>query len=207
MVRLTAGLCATPVIAIMQPAFGAQSTGAPLPSVEAEAHFVRRVWPLLKEKCLACHGDDEAKLKGGLDLRSRAEMMFGGDSAKPAVIPGQPDASPLLLAVQRQSDDWKPMPPKDADKLYGEQIGWFKQWIAAGAPWPDAARQNQIAAANAEKWSAEDGVIVPTSGGLSSDWTNRRYKREGLWGYQPVRKPVVPVVGDGEMEGRRDGEK
>ncbi|MSU24135.1 MAG: DUF1549 domain-containing protein [Opitutus sp.] len=175
-------------------------------AADAEAHFVRRVWPLLKEKCLSCHGDDEAKLKGGLDLRTRAELMLGGDSDKPAIIPGQPDQSPLILAVLRQSEDFEPMPPKEPDRLSAEQIGWLHGWIAAGAPWPDAAKQTEIAAAHAEQWSAEDGALVKTSGGLSPDWTNRRYKADGLWAYQPVKKPTVPVPKDGETEGKRDGE-
>jgi len=161
---------------------------------DAEVLFVRRVWPLLKEKCLACHGDDEAKLKGGLDLRTHAELMLGGDSTKPAVVPGEPEESPLIIAVQRKSEEWKPMPPKEADQLPAEQIGWLREWIAGGAPWPDAAKQKQLATANAEKWSAEDGIIMKTSGGLSADWTNRRYKPEGMWGYQPVRKPALPVA-------------
>ncbi len=41
---------------------------------------------------------------------------------------------------------------------------------------------------NANRWSAEDGVSVATSGGLSDDWTNRKYKPESLWAYQPLRK-------------------
>ena len=161
---------------------------------EADVLFVHRVWPLLKAKCLACHGDDEAKLKGGLDLRTRAELLSGGDSGKPSLVAGKPDESPLMIAVQRKSEDWKPMPPKEADQLYSEQIGWLKEWIAGGAPWPDEAKQKRIAAANAEKWSSEDGVVMKTSGGLSADWTNRRYKPEGMWGYQPVRKPEVPAA-------------
>jgi len=28
---------------------------------------------------------------------------------------------------------------------------------------------------------SEDGVPVKTSGGLSPEWTNRKYKPEGLW--------------------------
>ena len=74
-----------------------------------------------------------------------------------------------MLAVLRQSADFEPMPPKEPDQLHADQIGWLKQWIASGAPWPDAAKQNAIAAAQVEKWAAEDGVIVKTSGGLSSD--------------------------------------
>ena len=161
---------------------------------EAEALFVRRIAPLFAEKCLACHGKDEAKIKGGLDMRTRASTLKGGDSEKPALVAGKPDESPLWLAVTRtHEDDWKPMPPKEADKLYPEQIGWIKEWIAGGAPWPDEARAQAIAKAHAVKWSAEDGVPVNTSGGLSAEWTNRKYKPEGLWAYQLVRKPAVPA--------------
>lgn len=166
---------------------------ATAPADDAETLFVRRVWPLLKEKCLACHGDDPAKLKGGLDLRSRAETLLGGDSAKPALVPGAPDSSPLLLAALRTHADWEPMPPKENDALTSAQLDLLRRWIAGGAPWPDAAKQKAIAAANAARWSAEDGIIVATSGGLSDDWTHRRYQPDGLWAYQPVRKPAVPA--------------
>ena len=170
----------------------ALAAAAPLAPAEAEALFVRRVQPLLQEKCLACHGQDEAKIKGGLDLRTHAAFLLGGDSG-PSVRPEKIDESPLLLAVLRHSDDFEPMPPKEADRLTPEQIGWLQMWIAVGAPWPDAAKQKSIATANAERWSAEDGVIMPTSGGLSDDWTNRRYKPEGMWAYQAVKKPAVPA--------------
>ncbi len=177
---------------------------------ESEALFVRRVLPLLQDKCLACHGNDDAKIKGGLDLRTLAETLAGGDSDKPALVAGQPDQSPLYLAITRTHDDWEAMPPKEADRLSAEQAGWIREWITAGTPWPDAAKQKQIAAANAEQWSAEDGIIMKTSGGLSADWTNRRYKPEGMWAYQPVKKPPVPVAPaaqEGEKERKRGGEK
>ena len=171
---------------------------------EPEILFVRRIAPLFQEKCLACHGKDEAKIKSGYDMRTAAKAFEGGDSGKPAIVRGKPDESPLWLAVTRaHEDDWKPMPPKEADKLYVEQIAWIKDWIAGGAPWPDDARAQAIAKANAEKWSAEDGVPVKTSGGLSAEWTNRKYKPEGLWAYQPVRKPAVPA--DGGVRSQESG--
>jgi mono/diheme cytochrome c family protein len=160
---------------------------------DAEMLFVRRVLPLFQEKCLACHGKDEAKIKGGYDMRTRAAFFKGGDSEEPAVVAGAPEKSPLYLAIQRASDDWKPMPPKENDQLTAEQIGWVRTWIAGGAPWPDDAAQQTIARANADKWSAEDGVAVPTSGGLAPEWTNRKYKPENLWEYQPLRKPQPPA--------------
>lgn len=155
----------------------------------AEILFIRRIAPLLQMKCLACHGQDESQIKGKLDLRSRAGLLRGGASGQPALVPGQPAASPLYLAVTRAAaGDWSPMPPKEADQLNAEQVGWLRQWIAAGAPWPDAARTRELTAAHAQQWAAEDGLAVKTSGGLSPEWTNRKYKPEGLWAYRPVKK-------------------
>lgn len=159
-------------------------------STEMEKLFVRRIQPLFAEKCLACHGN-EPKIKGGLDMRTLQTVLKGGDSEQTSLVPGKPDQSPLYLASLRTHEDWEAMPPKEADKLYAEQLGWIKDWISAGAPWPDQARADEIAKANATAWAAEDGAPVKTSGGLSADWTNRKYKPEGLWAYQAVLKPAV----------------
>lgn len=163
---------------------------------DAEALFVRRVWPLLQEKCLPCHGNDEAKIKGGYDMRTLESAIKGGDSENKALIPGKPEQSPLYLASTRQHDDWEPMPPKEADKLDAEQLAWIKSWIGAGAPWPDEVKRAAIAKANQDRWSAEDGIIVKTTGALSPEWANRRYKPESLWGYQPVKKPALKMTKD-----------
>lgn len=161
-------------------------------AVDAEQLFVRRIQPLFSEKCLGCHGKDPEKIKSGYDMRRRESAFQGGDSGEVAIVPGQPEKSPLYLSVTRaHEDDWKPMPPKEPDKLYAEQIAWIKEWIAGGAPWPDEARAAAIAKANAAQWAVEDGAPMQTSGGLSAEWTNRKYKPESLWGYQPVQKPEL----------------
>lgn len=160
-------------------------------AVDAEALFVRRIWPLFQEKCLACHGNDEAKIKGGLDMRTLSSTLKGGDSEVTSLIPGKAAASPLYLATTRTHEDWEAMPPKENDKLSQEQVDWIKEWITSGAPWPDETKRMEIAKASADKWSAEDGIIVKTVGALSPDWANRRYKPEALWAYQPVKKPSL----------------
>ncbi|MFN0074858.1 MAG: PSD1 and planctomycete cytochrome C domain-containing protein [Prosthecobacter sp.] len=164
---------------------------ASLHAQDAEALFVRRVWPLFQEKCLACHGNDAKKIKGGFDLRTLASTLKGGESEMKSLVPGKPDDSPLYLATTRKHDDWEPMPPKEADQLYAAQLAWIKDWITAGAPWPDDEKQKAIATANAEKWSTEDGITVKTTGALSPEWAKRRYKTAALWAYQPVKKPVL----------------
>lgn len=161
---------------------------------DSETLFVRRVWPLFQEKCLACHGQDESKIKGGLDMRALGPTLRGGDSAIPALVPGKPEASPLYLAVTRDHVDWEAMPPKENDQLTTEQKGWLHAWISQGAPWPEATRRAEVARAFADAWNAEDGMTVATTGALSPEWAARRYKPEALWAYQPVRKPAPPVA-------------
>ena len=161
---------------------------------EAEELFVRRVEPLLTEKCLGCHGQD--KTEGGLDLRSRESAAKGGESGQAAIHEARPAESPLLLAVQRTHDDWSAMPPKEAEKLTATQIGWIAKWLEGGAPWPSEVRRAEIARARADQWGAEDGAAVATSAGLSTEWSHRKYKRDSLWGYQPVLKPNPPQPRD-----------
>jgi mono/diheme cytochrome c family protein len=164
----------------------------------SEQLFVRRLVPLFHERCLACHGQDEAKIKGGFDMRSLGAVLRGGDSGRPGLVAGKPAESPLYLAATREHEDWEAMPPKEADRLYNEQLGWIRDWIAAGAPWPDEARSREIARANESAWEAEDGIVLKTAGGLSAEWTNRRYQPDGLWGYRLVEKPVIRGPEDGQ---------
>ena len=42
----------------------------------------------------------------------------------------------------------------------------------------------------------EEGILVKNSGGLSEDWTFRRYKVEDIWAFQSIKKPVVPSQGN-----------
>lgn len=171
----------------------AQETNDPQRTAAAsEILFVRRVGPLLREKCLGCHGSDPDAMEGSLDVRSREGLLAGGDSEQPAIVQGKPEQSPLYLAATRTSDDWSAMPPKEAEQLSAEQLTWLRDWIASGAAWPAADRRREIESEYADQWSAEDGITVRTSGGLDDNWTNRKYDPAGLWAYQPVDKPDVP---------------
>ena len=109
---------------------------------EGERLFALKVRGILNAKCLACHGEAGKKLKGDLDLSSRAAMLKGGESEEASLVPGKPLASPLYLAATREhEEDWSAMPPKENDKLTADQLALLKRWIDLGAPWPDAKTQ------------------------------------------------------------------
>jgi sugar lactone lactonase YvrE/mono/diheme cytochrome c family protein len=180
---------------------------------KSEQLFVRRVAPLLREKCLGCHGNKPDEIEGSLDLRTLEGLLAGGDSEEASIILGKPDESPLYLASTRQSDDWSAMPPKEAEQLTTEQLNWLSEWIASGAQWPDTERRKEIEEEYAKEWSVEDGVAVKTSGGLADEWTNRKYDPAGLWAYKPLwkdeggslkktgRNPIDLLIGNALPEG------
>ena len=51
-----------------------------------EAFFEKEVKPILTAHCLKCHGA-EAKIKGGLNLLHRDEIVKGGDSGPGQMVP------------------------------------------------------------------------------------------------------------------------
>ncbi|MDA1164291.1 MAG: PSD1 and planctomycete cytochrome C domain-containing protein [Planctomycetota bacterium] len=151
-----------------------------------EKLFALKVKSLFASKCMACHGDDPDKIGGGFDMRSREAMLKGGESFTDEVlVPGKGEKSFLYIATTRSEEGFE-MPPKEAERLTEEQTWWIRDWINAGAPWPDETRVADIQNKYAE------GLIVKTSGGLGDDWTNRRYKPEHLWAYQPLKIEDVP---------------
>jgi len=160
---------------------------------EGERLFALKVRGIFSAKCLACHGEEGKRLKGDLDLTSRAAMLRGGESEEVSVVPGKPMASPLYLAATRaHEDDWSAMPPKENDKLTAGQLAALKRWIELGAPWPDAQTQARFIVEERAKPVTAEGVLVKTSGGSSEDWTYRRYRPEDVWAFQPLSKPPVP---------------
>ncbi len=116
-------------------------------------------------------------------MLSREGLLQGGESDEPALIPGDAAASPLYQAANW---DGLEMPPKENDRLNAEQLADLKQWIDGGAEWPTVEQIDQILRTTADKWNQDDGVMIATSGGLSEEWTNRKYKPEDLWAYQPL---------------------
>ena len=92
--------------------------------------FENKVRPLLVEHCLECHGNSAEKVRGGLRLTSRSEILEGGDSG-PAAIPGKPSESLLIASILYEDFE---MPPKG--QLKQPDIEILSKWIELGLPDP-----------------------------------------------------------------------
>ena len=103
--------------------------------------FEAKIRPVLVGTCFRCHGD--AKMSAGLRIDSR-EMLLKGGEAGPAIVPGKPEESLLIKAIQRQADV-SAMPPEKDKALRADQVAAFVEWITSGAVWPAKTAKFEVA--------------------------------------------------------------
>src|SRR6187200_2635754 len=120
------------VVACATVAVGALSS----PSSRAEqapprVDFAREVQPLLRQRCISCHGPSQQM--NGLRLDRRRDAMRGSTFGT-VIGPGNGEASRLYLRISGTQRGTQ-MPPTGA--LKDEQIALLKAWIDEGAEWPD----------------------------------------------------------------------
>jgi len=99
----------------------------------AAPDFQKDILPLLQQRCIECHGPD--KQKGKLRLDSKEAALKGGKDG-PAYKASDEAGSEMIKRVSLPADNDDRMPP-EGDPLTAAQIAVLKEWIAAGANWPD----------------------------------------------------------------------
>jgi WD40 repeat protein len=90
--------------------------------------YSRDVKPLLARYCLECHSGERAK--AGLDLETFKGLSEGSRNG-PVLVPGKPDESPFVLAVEGKKQP--AMPPKKARQPRPKDVEVLRAWVAAGA--------------------------------------------------------------------------
>jgi hypothetical protein len=125
--------------------------------------FERDVLPVLRARCWNCHG--EKKQKAGLDLRTKAALLHGGESGA-ALKPGYLNDSILWEKVISDK-----MPP-GKEKLSPAEKEIVKRWIENGAP-------------AAEKTLAKTTIDTGDRQVTDAD-------RE-FWAFRPPVRPAVPI--------------
>jgi mono/diheme cytochrome c family protein len=132
--------------------------------------FETKVRPVLAEHCFACHSGQAKKLKANLLLDTPAGLLKGGDTG-PSVVPGHPEQSRLIDAINYRNVDLQ-MPPKR--KLTEQQIADLTAWVKMGAPWPNAPPA---------------AATVPAGEGFDLE-----KRKASHWSWQPVRPVTAPPV-------------
>ena len=124
--------------------------------------FVQQIRPILKARCVACHGP--LKQSAGLRLDTAAGLIRGGDSGA-GIIPGQAEQSALIHRITAE-DPAVRMPP-EGEPLTGEQIQRFRRWIDAGGQPP---AQDQPELDPRDHWAFRRVVAPRQPDQISPDW-------------------------------------
>ena len=103
-----------------------------LPAVDFDAE----IRPLLQERCLTCHQASNAL--GGLSIESQEDALRGGTGG-PAVVAGDPGASPLLSRLMLPDGAPGIMPPT-GPRVSQAELSAMRAWILEGAPWTGPLR-------------------------------------------------------------------
>ena len=107
-------------------AFGAAAQDDPV-------DFGERIWPIIMERCIQCHGPEEQKE----DLRfDSKEAIMHGSKFGEVIVPGDTGESELIRRISLPADDDDVMPEK-GDALEKSEIDLFVRWIKEGAEFGD----------------------------------------------------------------------
>ena len=75
---------------------------------DGKVSFYKDVRPILTQNCQGCH--QPAKAQGGYVMTEYASLLKAGDSEKPGIVPGKPEASYLLTEIHVNKDGKAEMP-------------------------------------------------------------------------------------------------
>ena len=112
--------------------------GTAVTAFAKEVSFNQDVFPILSDRCFACHGPDahERKSKLRLDQADGAEGAYRTHDGVTAIKPGSLKDSELWYRITTDDAD-DLMPPAKAHKkpVSKEEQAVIKRWIEAGAPY------------------------------------------------------------------------
>lgn len=106
-----------------------------LDAAEPTVFFDQHVLPILRQHCYPCHSHEAGLMESGLALDWKSGWVLGGKRG-PALVPGEPETSLLIRAVQHRDPQLK-MP---AEKLSEKEIQTLIEWVRTGAYDPRIAR-------------------------------------------------------------------
>ena len=145
---------------------------------------------IFERNCYKCHG--ATKQKGGYRLDEQHSINLGGKSKLPAIVPGNVEQSELMYRMLLPHDDDDAMPPEEKDPVSPEDIDLVRQWIEAGAYWPDAAELSAAASDTVKTGDADTDQLIEQ---ISRTGVKAEYN---AWGDESIRIDLG-VVGPGQL--------
>lgn len=125
---MSAGAAGEPAAPVAASGIAANKAESP-----AAIDYGRQIRPILSNNCYKCHGPDERERQGGLRLDLRQAALKTAESGAPAIVPGKPGDSELVVRITT-TDVGKQMPPPDSNKqLAAHEIELLQRWIQEGA--------------------------------------------------------------------------
>ena len=105
----------------------------PVDAQGQEVSFSRDVFPILADRCFACHGPDGEDRKAKLRLDVRDEAVKERKGGTFAIVPGEMKESELIYRIM-SDDPEERMPPKESKlSLTAKQKSVLKQLVSEGA--------------------------------------------------------------------------
>jgi mono/diheme cytochrome c family protein len=142
-------------------------------AVAEDADFFNvKILPIFETHCYDCHSHEQ-KIKGGLALDTRSGLTRGGEGG-PVVIPGEPNQSRLVTAVQHTNAELR-MPPKS--KLSDAEIAALIEWIEVGAQDPRPMLDES-----------------PVADSDNAVWEALYQERLQWWSLQPLADTPLPAI-------------
>jgi len=193
----TAGCVASAAETSAAETSAAETIAGTPPAADGVAFFEKKIRPVLVEHCHQCHAADARHVRGGLLVDAREALRAGGESGRPGVVPGEPDASSIFLAITHADADER-MPPKA--RLPDHVIADVRTWIEMGAPDPRTAASGRPAPVRREidvvegrrHWSFQRPVAVPLPVVKQADWPRNDIDRFLLAGMEAAG--VSPIA-------------
>ncbi len=133
-------------------AAGDNAPSAAVKMLEDRIIYADVIAPILENRCVQCHKESKAKGKLRMD---RYDLLLKGGKEGPAIEPGNPEGSNILIRIALPEDDEEHMPPENKPQMEAGEVELIKWWIANGADPAKAVKDYEVPAPLLEVISRE----------------------------------------------------
>jgi uncharacterized membrane protein/mono/diheme cytochrome c family protein len=132
---------------------------APEEPALVEGEFAATIWPILKAKCVQCHGPEKQKRNLRLDRKKSALRSI--EPGQGPIVPGNAMASKVVKHICLPKDHEGVMPPAGKGELSPAEIMAIIDWINRGAEWPEDAEQDTADVPDPADMEKNEGSETP----------------------------------------------